>query len=251
MGIPIKILIYLLTAVLLFSNPGWGEEKTFVIGVEQLKYYPLYSYEGEEYIGASRAVLDGFFKQYGYKFQYKILPILRLFRELTTHRLDFKYPDSPFWQQAMKKDIQVTYSDGVLEYIDGTMVIPDQKGKRSNLKTLGSPLGFTPWAYIDQVKKKELSVTESTNFNSLLMMVIKNRVEGAYINIAVARHYLDNVLDRPGELVFDPSLPHVREFYQLSTTKHPAIIQEFNSYLKKNKKKIDQIKKKFKVNVDF
>jgi hypothetical protein len=52
-------------------------------------------------------------------------------------------------------------------------------------------------------------------------------VDGVYINIAVCNYHLDETLKQPRVLVFDPSLPHTRDFYRLSSLKHPALLERF------------------------
>jgi polar amino acid transport system substrate-binding protein len=52
------------------------------------------------------------------------------------------------------------------------------------------------------------------------------------------------VMRQPDALVFDPSLPHTKDFYYMSTVKHPEIIKEFNAFLAKETGTYEQIRKK-------
>ena len=44
---------------------------------------------------------------------------------------------------------------------------------------------------------------------------------------------------------FDPSLPHVSGFWYLSSIKYPEIIDDFGSFMEKNKTQIEKLKKKY------
>ncbi|WP_445945097.1 hypothetical protein [Shewanella sp.] len=98
--------------------------REFVIGVEDIEYYPIYAKRDGDYAGFARELFDAFGAANGHSFQYKPLPIKRLFSDFLGNKLDFKFPDSPYWQTDMKADKNVIYSASVLEYIDGVLVPP-------------------------------------------------------------------------------------------------------------------------------
>lgn len=92
---------------------------------------------------------------------------------------------------------------------------------------------------------------ESNHFSSLLRKAASGRVGGAYINVDVARYFLENEAQSPDALVFDPALPHVRDFYFLSTLDHPKVIAEFNAFLRNQKNRIAALKKRFGIRDEF
>jgi len=220
--------------------------KTFIIGVENIKYYPHYSNENGEYSGYARAVLDAFAEKKGYTFIYNLMPVKRLYGEFLSGKVDFKYPDNPLWMGDAKKGKKIEYSKPVAEYIDGVMVLKENKKKgKSFLKNLGTVRGFTAWKYLDEMKKGKIKFHENSTFEGLLKQVILGRIDGAYINVAVAEYQLNKILNKKGSLVFDSSLPFEKDNYYLSSIKHSDILEEFNFFLKKEKKLIKSLKKKY------
>lgn len=238
-----------LLAALIFPGIGLAQTKTYTVGVEDLEYYPQYSHKGDEYIGFARELLDAFAKSRGYKFQYKILPLNRLFYEaLKGNSLDFQYPDNAYWEAHLRTGVTVHYSKPVMPFIDGVVVPPEFKGRGlKQFKVLGTMTGFTPWNYLDLIKNKQVTVFENDSFVSLLKQAQLKRVDGAYINIEVAKYQLKEVLHQPDTLVFDPDLPHTKDYYYLSSVKHPRIIQEFNEFLSKESELYERIRIKLAI----
>lgn len=223
----------------------------YVIGVERIQYMPHYTHDAGEYTGFARELFDMWAHDNKHTVEYRILPISRLFRDFlkADSSLDFKFPDSKFWKQDMKKGINVVYSTPVVDYIDGVMVKPEKMGLgKKMIKTLGTARGFTAWDYLSDIKAKRILVKENNSFSGLLRQVLLGRVDGAYINIAVAHYHLEHQLKNPGALVFDPKLPHTKSTYHLSSIKHPKAIKEFNQWLIKNKGKVAALKQKWDVN---
>lgn len=109
-------------------------------------------------------------------------------------------------------------------------------------------MGFTAWDYLDLIQKGTVAITENSSFEGLLKQVLMGRVDGAYINTEVGRYQLETILKKPGELVFDPSLPHTKSVYLLSTITHPEVINEFNQFLKNKAALVQQLKAKHGIN---
>ena len=246
----IKILCYLFSLSLIFSvNTALAEK--YVIGVEELEYYPIYAKREGEYSGFARELLDKFSTASGHTFEYKMLPIKRLYNDFLSEKFDLKFPDSSYWQADAKKGKNVVYSDPVLEYIDGVMVSPANIGKGvDNLKTLGSPRGFSPYEYMDAVKAKKIALKEGNSLKSLLKMAESNRIDGVYFNIIVARYFLEHTSFNNDLIIFDKDLPHTRAHYHLSTIKHPELIEEFNAYLNNNRAEVETLKAKYNVTLN-
>lgn len=245
----LKKLVLVFIAGLMLSTPSFAAKK-FVVGVENLEFYPLYSWDGKNYSGFFKEFLDGFAESKGYTLVYKGLPVKRLYKSFFKGKVDFKYPDSPYWGADLKKGKSIHYSNGVVEYIDGTVVLKENKGKGIGaVKNLGIVRGFTAWDYLGHIKAGKVKINESNGFDSLLKKLMKNRVSGAYANIAVANYIAGEKLGKKGVVVFDPALPHTKGNYQISTMKYPSVIKELNTYIKKNKTKIAKLKKKYKVTI--
>ncbi len=235
------LLLALIVPVLCHSN-------TYVIGVERLKYMPYYDYQGNEYIGFSRELLDLFSQYSGHKLEYRILPVKRLFNEFFSKEVDFKFPDNSYWQSQRRQGLKIHYSDAVVKYIDGLMVLANNKGRKlSKIKNMGVVSGFTPWSYLDEINKKQIKVTEKFTITGILNQVILKRIDGAYINVDVAKHQLQAVMNQEGKLLFDDSLPFTASHYFLSSLKYPDVIKEFNRFLKENRTKIDRLKIKHNI----
>lgn len=242
-----KTLAFLAGIILSVSILG-ANQKTFIIGVENIQYYPQYSNENGEYNGYARELLDTFAKDKGYTFTYEPLPVKRLFGLFLKGAYDFKYPDNPHWSAKDKEGKNVVYSSPVVDYIDGVMVKPENKGKgKESIKTLGLVMGFTAFEYLGDIEAKKMKTAENKNFTALLKQADLGRIDGAYANVAVAQHQLREVLKKPNALVFDPSLPHSKDSYRLSTIAHPTVIEEFNAWMESNKPNVQAIKDKFKV----
>lgn len=247
-----RLLSLIVMIVISLSGLPKSQADNFVVGVENLHYYPHFSDKGGEYQGFARAVLDAFSRQYQYNFSYESRPVARLHDEfLNRGKFDFKYPDNHHWQADAKQGKSVIYSEPVVTFIDGVMVRPADKGKgEAHLKALGTIRGFTPWIYMQQIEAGTVRVHESSDFERLLKMAINNRVDGVYLNIDVARYQLKSALQDADALVFDDGLPFSRDHYHLSTLKHGEIIQQFNRFLSENHGLLSQLKKEYGLSVD-
>lgn len=211
---------------------GTSQAETYTVGVEDIDYYPLYAYRGGAYEGFAKEVLTKFAESKGYTFSYKPFPVVRLTNYFVEGKVDFKFPDNENWAGDAKKNVNITYSDPVVSYTDGVMVLPENKGKgTSALKKLGTVRGFTPWDYLSLIKSGAVVAKEASSLESLVKQALHGRVDGAYFNTVVASYYLENKQNKPGALVFDDSLPHTSSTYKFSSIQHPKIIEEFNQFL--------------------
>jgi polar amino acid transport system substrate-binding protein len=243
-------MVKLLTAILLLQlgcGAAWAGP-TYVVGVEALNYYPYYSDEGKQYSGFSRDLLDSFAKEKGYTFEYKILPVSRLYESFFAGELDFKYPDNLLWQESKRKGMVISYSEPIIGYTDGVFVLPVNKGKGvEGLKSLGTVRGFTPWDYLGRVEKGQIKIQEVNSFQQSLLQGINGRVDGVYMNTEVGDYQLNVVLKLPDALVFDDALPSSKGFYTLSSTKNASVIAEFNEFLLEHSAEVEALKAKYQL----
>ncbi|WP_163832074.1 type 2 periplasmic-binding domain-containing protein [Spartinivicinus ruber] len=224
-----------------------------IIGVEKLSYLPHYSFEEGDLIGYTREVLDAFAKTNNYTVEYRLLSVSQLYAALLKNQsIDFKYPDNPQWNTAGKKDTKIYYSDSVSSYIDGIIVMPAAKSKElSFLKNLGTIKNFTPWGYHDLIKSGKVHLHESESIIELLSQVMFGELDGAYVNIAVAKYHLNYTIHSPKALVFNNKLPYIKSAYCLSTIKHPKIIETFNQFLASETRLIETLRNKYNMNIEF
>jgi ABC-type amino acid transport substrate-binding protein len=231
----------------LIISPIFANQK-FVIGVENIDYYPLYSYKDGKYEGYSRALLDMFAKERGYTFEYKAYAINRLYKAFLSNQVDFKYPDNNLWMSSVREGKNIIYSKPITDYIDGAMVKPKNIDKKiDNIKTLGTVMGFTPFDYLELIDKNKIKLSENPNFGNLLKQTIVGRIDMAYGNITVAKYQLKHILNKENSLLFNPNLPHSKSSYLLSTIKHKKVINELNEFLKNNSEKIKKLKKEYEI----
>ena len=244
-----KAILLGLTLLLLFVTPPVvAQQKEFVIGVENINLMPHFNNKNEVYYGFSRDLLDLFANRNNYKFIYKTLPLKRLFRDLVQQKVDFKYPDNPMWQASLKAPVEVSYSDSVIAYTEGVMVLPGRVGAGlGELKDLSMVLGYTAWPYLEYIDNAKIREWPTPNFQGALKMVLTKRVNGMYVNIAVGDYQLKHIFNQPGALVFDPHLPHVKDHYYLSTVKYPEVIAQFNQFLVEDREVIEQLKSQYEI----
>lgn len=222
-----------------------GAKEVMVIGVENQYYRPVSAFENGAYTGFARDLLDAWAQDRGHRIEYRVLPVPRLYASFFNGQVDFKFPDNPNWKQAARAGRKITYSDPVATYIDGTSVRPERKGDgMERLKMLGTMGGFTPWAWLDQIRMGKTVLSENFNLEALVRQTLTGRVDGVYASVAVINYQLDHVLHQPGALVFDPELPHSRDHYHLASIKHPARVRDFNDWMRKNRDRIHALKQR-------
>lgn len=234
-----------LSALLLSSLPLFSASAaTITIGVENIDYLPCYGLRDNNYIGFARELFDAYGKDTGNTIVYKPQPVKRLLASLLSGDVDAKFPDNEKWAPDVRKGATITYSDNVLEYIDGVMVRPDSLGKGvGQIKILALVQGFTPWDYMDLVSAKKITVSELPDYPNLMEFVIRGRADGAYGSVICARFELNKRKAGGGELVFDPTLPHSRDFYKMSSVKNPGFIKDFDRWMAANSERIETMKK--------
>lgn len=241
-----RILVVSACLSLISLGTAGAEPIRYVVGVEELDYYPAYAVKNGQYAGAAREILDAFAQDQGFQFHYQPLPIVRLTGELVSGGIDFKFPDSPNWQTELRKGKTIAYSKAVIAYIDGVMVKPENRGRGlAKFTTLGTVSGFTPHGWLAALKEGRVKLVENPQMRALQRQVIAGRIDGAYASVAVANHLLETDLALPGALVFDETLPHTRGDYLLSSARHPELIKRFDAWLTANGDRITQIKNKY------
>lgn len=221
--------------VLLFSLSA--SQKTFLVGVESVEFFPYHSTDAGEFVGFSREVMDRFFKDAGLKVAYEVMPVSRANRGFANDKLDFKFPANPMWNPKTKQDkqLKIFYSEPIVGYVDGILRLPPKDKKYSTLKSIGLIRGYTLPEWLQkEVNAGAVEVYTTNNLTSLLKMTLLGRVDGALCNLSVARYNLSTRLMRPGALMLDEKLPYTASHFHLATLKHVDLIKQFDRWMKKN-----------------
>lgn len=220
----------------------------YVIGVENIDYFPYFRGNGEIYTGFARDLFDAFAEKENIQVIYRPLPVLRLYAEFFAGEIDFKFPDNRLWNAKERKGYQVYYSASVVEYMDGVSVLPDRAGKGADsINKLAIVRGFDPYEWLDRISAEKIRLSYQRDFQALLHFVIAGNADGAYGNKAVVEYHLRESLRRPGALVFDTTLPFSAGHYHLSSLRHPAVIARFDAWMAANPGVIAQLKARFGV----
>jgi hypothetical protein len=244
--------LVLASLILAFSFPVLAEP-TYVIGVEQADFLPHYS--GDEkgnYRGFARELLDDFAAHSGVRLTLRVMPAEALLPALFAGEIDAKYPDSPVWSTQAKVGSGLHYSLPVVNYVDGAMVVPHRVGLGiDQLRRLAVVDGWTPRGYEDRIGANQLSLISSKGLPRMVRQALLKDTDGAYYNVVVAAHYLNNVRAKPGALVFDTSLPHTRGTFHLSSIEHPELIAGFDRFLSNRRVDISALKDKHQVEANL
>lgn len=244
------VTLALVFALNLFTGSLSSQAKDLLLGVEDIDYYPIYAQREAGYAGFSREFFDAFARKYQHAITYKALPVKRLYSEFINGRLDLKFPDNTRWASDKKSGHDIVYSKGILNYIDGVMVLPENLGRgEARLQKIGTVRGFTPWIYLPNLQAGTIELQENSSLKGLVDLVRAKRIEGAYCNILVARYYLKHTLLEQNVIVFDNALPHSRSAYHVSSIKHPAIIAQINQFLLDEARFVEALKKKYEIDL--
>jgi hypothetical protein len=240
----------LLSAVLLSPS---ALAQTYVVGVEDLSFAPHYSFDADgQYRGFAREVLDAFAADSGVSLSYRALPVDQLLPALQRGEIDFKYPDSPQWAGAQKAGMRLHYSQAVVDYVDGVLVAPQRQGQPlENIHRLAMVQGWTPRGYERPIDSGQIRLSYSEDLRQMIRQALKQETDGAYFNVVVATHYLDNIRARPGALVFDSGLPHTRGSFHLSSLRHRQLIARFDRFLAERAAQVAALKASHRVEANL
>lgn len=244
-----KISILMLVLSLSFGCGGaMAEGKRFVVGVENIDHYPHYTLQDGAWSGFGRDVLDAFAKDRGYAFMYRPYPVKRLMQKNWHQEVDLMFPDNPLWFPEKKKDVAITYSTNFVEVLEGTLVPPERLGDGiANITILGTITGFTVASYNSYIEKGHVKLDHARDSRYVLLKVLDGRTDAAFMAVDSANYVLSGILNKPGALVFDPSLPYDNYAYYLSSVKRPDLIKEFDQFVAQHPDLIVNLKQKYKM----
>lgn len=233
---------------------GTAAASSFVVGVEEIDYYPLHSCINGKFSGYGRDLLDAFAKQSGHSFTYTALPVSRLFHTfLNDNSIDFKYPDNPHWQADLKKGKAILYSDPVVSVVEGLLVKPEnvEQLSETSLKAIVTMRGFTPWPFDQSMRQKinngAIRVYQEDSFSKVIALGMTGHYDAVYASPIVINYYLDVVIHKSGALVFDKKLPFESNDFSLSSIRQGEVIKQFNEFLAKNQPLVMELKRKYRL----
>jgi len=226
------------------------QAQEFIIGVEDIDYYPLFEFKSDRDTH-SRELLNSFAAAKGYKFTYLPLPIKRFDKWLLEEKVDFKYPDNKRWYADSSITDSLTFSQSATWLIAGTSVLKSSlKKSKSELKSVGTLLGFYPTTWIDEIKSGQVELYEDVSTKILVQKLLSKYVDSIDIEPSVINYYLKE-LGKPTDLVvIDKRYKYDIYGFHFSTIKHPKIIKEFDEFLSNNKTLLDALNKKYNI-VDY
>jgi len=255
--VTIEALMRVLVVLLLFCSEALFAQKKprYTIAVENQNYMPYFRVDGTEFLGFARELFDLFASDAGVEFEYVPNPINRIYANYFDKKstLDFKFPDRPEWAPDQRTGRTIHYTNDIVEFTDGVMVKPQNLGKGiAGLTKLGMIAGFTPHLYGKHIKdpdknpKGTITLVPNSSLSALFAQLqAGERINGIFINLAVAKYSLVNEQKKVDLAVFDKELPHEISAYQMSSLKHPEVVKKFNEFLNNKKAAVAILKQKW------
>lgn len=223
--------------------------ETFVIGAQNIEYYPHYDFASEVDKGYAWALLEAFSKASGHKFVYLDMPIRRLQLELLKGNVDFVYPDNPTWYNQIVPANKKVFSVPLTRALGGTIVKVSHLGRGiDTVKRLAMPLGFTPVKWQDRIDTGKTVLTTVTDTISALKLLHHERVDAANLEYHVAQ-YLASTLPNLEPITLDPSLPYTDVAFSLATIEHGNMIAQLDQFVQQNQMLIASLKSRYGVRV--
>ena len=230
-------------AILGLSLPS-AYAKEFVVGIEDINYYPHYDFTGEQPRGYFFELMQLFSKKSGHHFKFQKLPVKRLYLS-AKDEVDLVYPDNPRWQQYLYASYPKTYSEPVIHTLGSTMVRPENRHiPVGRVKYLAIIHGFAPSRWLELKKIYSFKIVDVQDVPAALGLVLKKRADAAVVEYNVAQAYLAGH-QKAGELVAGEQLPFTDVPFLLSTVHQPELIAEFNLFLEREQLAIQALKDKF------
>jgi hypothetical protein len=236
----------LLTLFGLLAQPAALAQTQFVVGTEDLNFYPHYNFTAADSTGFANEVLQLFAQRYGYQLSFQPLPVKRLYHELD-NLVDFIYPDNPNWAKYQGSQASRIFSEPLVYNMGTTLVLPANKQiTLQQFRTLAVIHGFTPTAWLALHGQHRFKLYEVPNAASAVNLVLRGQLDGADVEYNVAQHILRQQ-QQEGALVVAQELPMTRVAFHLSTIRHPQVLQQFNQFLLSHKAEITALKQKYQL----
>ncbi|NQZ86174.1 MAG: hypothetical protein HRT54_01175 [Colwellia sp.] len=237
---------FLFIALILFFNQKLKAQE-FIIGVEDVYYYPLFEFKTKRETYA-KELLNKFAASRGYKFTYLPLPIKRFDKWLLEEKIDFKYPDSSRWYPDPSLKSKYTFSQPTIKLVAGTTVLKSfLKQNTSEFTSLGTLLGFYPTTWIEQIKSGDVKLYEDVSTKILVRQLLEKNVDGIDIEPSVISYYLKELGESSDIVTIDKRFRYDVYAFHFSTIKYPKVIKEFNEFLNTNKTLLSELNRKYNI----
>lgn len=233
----VNVSIILLTLFTL-ASPTSAEQ--LIIGTENVNAYPLFGYEKGTFSGFAGSLFEAFENQTGHSIKVKAFSVQDLSKAQIEEKIQLTFPDNPHWSAAEKKGHRITYSLPVVSYREGVLMLPSNKNKP--IQKMGVLEGLNAWEYKKDIEAGRIQLVVAKSAVSLIKLALDEKIDGAYINIAIAKQILKTQFGNEDLLVFNQALPYSSDFYYLSTIQKPEIISQFNRFLLKNHELVKRLK---------
>jgi len=240
---------WLVAFALLNLSPAFAAD--YVIGIEQLDYYPHYDFKSAQPRGYFYDLIQLYSQWSGDRFRFTALPVKRLYAD-SAELTDFVYPDNQAWQPHLEVDLAQpkTFSNAVIYTLGSTMVKPENQAMTmAGFKVLANIHGFSPTLWVKLKADYKFQIQDVLDAESALKMALRGRVDGANVEYNVARYHL-SLMNASGQLVAATELPFSNLAFHLSTQKHPDQIRRFNQFLAEQSAAITQLKQRYQL-VEF
>ena len=210
----------------------FSQADTFTVGVEEIEYAPFYYVKDGQYSGFARELFDEFALKYNHTVIYRPLPIERLYSELFSGKITFKFPDHNYWAQDKKQGKNIQYSEPVVGFTDGVLVLETNKNMDVQaIPDIGYLRGFNPWTLMDLIKENKVKSRVVNSLDSLIKLTLHKRIDGTYFNLDVAKHRMRTKFPKSAPLVLAKTLPFDRTNYLVSSLKKSKLLDELNAFL--------------------
>ncbi|GGW85287.1 transporter substrate-binding domain-containing protein [Alteromonas halophila] len=218
---------------------------SYIIGAQNIQYYPHYDFGSEVDKGYAWAVLEAFAQHSGHEFIYLAMPIRRLQMELLKGNVDFVYPDNPTWYNQIVPASEKAFSQPLTRALGGTIVKADAVGRDIDaIRRLAMPLGFTPVNWQTRIDNYQTEITTVTDTPISLKLLTRNRVDAINLEYHVAQ-YLSATTPNVDNVTLDVQLPHSDIGFRLATIRHNDLIDELDDFLTNNQPLISEIRTRY------
>lgn len=220
-------------------------QRDIVVGIQQLDYYPHFDFSSGQKRGYFYELMQLFGRTRGYQIRFMPLPVKRLYQELDDG-LDLVYPDNPAWQNHQPDSAKV-FSDPVVYTLGSSLVLPAKAHyKLEDVRTVALIHGYTPTKWLQASRDFSFEMIDVADTAGALGLVLKGRVDATPVELNVARAWLAR-RGTPHALVVAKGLPFTQLPFLLSTTRQPALIVEFNGFLREQAMQVAALKKRYQL----
>lgn len=219
----------------------------FIVGAQNLSYFPHYDFDSDVDKGVGWAILEAFSDATGHEFIYVALPIRRLQMELAKGNIDFVYPDSERWYNNITDSNDKSFSLPLTQAVTGTIVKKKKAGRGiAVVKNLAMPLGFTPVNWQERVNNGDTLLTAVKDVTQGFALLQQEKVDALDLEYHVAQ-FSTASLPQYDDVTLDLTLPHNEVAFSISTLRQQAIINELNRFITSNPKLIETIRIKYSI----